>query len=163
MNLIITPSNAAIYGHDYTNASATIKIKERQGSTKVTIKVSGAKPNHLHTVWYKLVLSGSPITGIGATPAAPTTQIDNLMMDAGTHVARANAFYTNPAGNGTLKVDLNFPLSAGVYPFSQYNSDLPDISTSNSPFTFRVISHGTDNVQHGLVPCLHEPTFQISL
>ena len=54
-------------------------------------------------------------------------------------------------------------LSDGVYPFSRYDAGLADVPSGDSPFTFRIISHCTDLLQHGLTPGVHEPTFQISL
>ncbi|MDH3444650.1 MAG: hypothetical protein OEN50_12035 [Deltaproteobacteria bacterium] len=162
MNLIISPGNAAICFHDYSNTSATIQIKERESTTEVTIKVRGAKPNHIHTAWIKIA-GPSPISGGGATPAAPTSEIDNIIATAGTAITGTNGFYTNAAGNGTLHINLDFLLSDGVYPFSRYDSSLADIPLGNTPFSFRVISHCTDDLQHGLSPGTHEPTFQIQL
>lgn len=162
LEVIISEANAAVCEHDYSRAIATVKVKERRTTTRLTFKVYDAKPNHIHTVWYKLA-SGSPLTGSGATPAAPTSQIDNIFAYSGTAIPTANAFYTNSAGDGTLRVELDFLLSGGVYPFSQYDSSLADVPSSDTPFTFRVISHCTDFLQHGLIPGVHEPTFQISL
>lgn len=162
LDVIISEASAAVCGHDFSGAIATVKVNESHTTTRLTFKVYDAKPNHIYTVWYKLA-SGSPLTGIGATPAAPTSQIDNIFANGDTAIPTANAFYTNSAGNGTLHVELDFLLSGGVYPFSQYDSSLADVPSSNSPFTFRVISHCTDFIQHGLTPGVHEPTFQISL
>ncbi len=162
LDVIISEVNAAVCGHDFSNAVATVKVNEGHTTTRLTFKVYDAKPNHIYTVWYKLA-SGSPLTGIGATPAAPTSEIDNIFTYGDTAIPTANAFYTNSAGNGTLHVDLDFPLSGGVYPFSQYDLSLADVPSGNSPFTFRLISHCTDLIQHGLTPGVHEPTFQISL
>ena len=164
MDLIISAGNAALCEHDFSKASATIQINERNdGTTGVVLKVKKAKPNHIYTMWIKLA-GVSPLTGAGATPAAGAADIqaiiDNSESDS---AAGANAFYTNAAGNGTLHITLDFLLSDGIYPFSQHDGDLSDGLIGSAPFTFRVISHCTDHLQHGLSPGIHEPTFQISL
>lgn len=164
MDLIISDANAEKCDHDYSKASATVRVREtNKGTTEVTIKVNHAKPNHIHTVWLR-VASGSPITSAGATPLAGTGDIQTIIDNADSaSTAGANAFMTNAAGNATLHVTLDFHLSDGLYPFSNYDSNLSDAYIGHSPFTLRVISHCTDDKQHGLLPGPHEPTFQISL
>ena len=106
----------------------------------------------------------SPVTNIGATPAAAAVDLLNILNKADSESASAdNAFYTNSRGNGHLEFWLDFRLSKGVYPFSKHDPALPDGGIGHTPFTFRVISHCTDNLQHGGYPGPHEPTFQISL
>ena len=163
MDLIISAENEAVCEHDYSNASATIKIKEKaNGKTKIKIKIKNAKPNHLYTVWLKLD-GTSPLSGIGATPAAGSGDIQTIIDNADTACAAgANAFYTNSAGKGKLRITLDFHLSDGIYPFSAFDGS-PDVAIGNTPFSFRVISHCTDGQQHGLYPGVHEPTFQISI
>jgi hypothetical protein len=164
MDLIITAANAEICDHDYSDASATIQIDEKNdGTTEITIAVRKAKPNHLYTAWIK-VAGTSPISGAGATPAAATSDIDTIIDNADSASDDgANAFYTNSAGNATVHITLDFHLSDGVYPFSAYDDSYSDVSIGDTPFTFRVISHCTDDEQHGVYPGVHEPTFQISL
>jgi hypothetical protein len=163
MDLIISDAHAEECDHDYSKASATVRVREtNKGTTEVTIKVKGGKPNHIHTVWLRV--SKSPITCAGATPLAGTGDIQTIIDNANSaSTAGANAFMTNAAGNATLHVALDFLLSDGLYPFSKYDSDLSDAYIGHTPFTLRVISHCTDDEQHGLVPGVHEPTFQISL
>ena len=127
------------------------------------MKLRKAKPNHLYTGWLKLA-GKSPLTGAGATPLAGTGDIQTIIGNANsTSAAGANAFYTNAAGNATHSLTLDFHLSDGVYPFSDFDGSKDDVGIGDTPFTIRVISHCTDLVQHGLTPGPHEPTFQISL
>ncbi len=164
MDLIISEAHAAMCGHDYSRARATIRVRERRnGTTRVVIRVRNAAPNRLHTVWLKLD-GASPITGAGATPAAGACDLEDIIDNADTQSAvGANAFYTNDRGHAVVRITLDFRLSEGVFPFSLHDDSLGDVAIGNAPFTFRVISRCADDLQHGLVPGPHEPTFQVSL
>ena len=165
MDLIITSENAATCNHDFSSAKAWLRIREKNnGKTKVVIRIRKAKPNHIYTVWLKLD-GVSPISGGGATPLAAPADIANIIANADTQSASAdNAFYTNSRGHGYLEVW--FPdhvFSTGIYKFSDVDPNFADVAIGTSPFTIRVISHCTDDLQHGLSAGTHEPTFQISL
>ena len=164
MDTIISDAHAELCDHDFSRARASTLVWERRdGTSLVVIRVRGAVPNSLYTVWLKLA-GASPITGAGATPLAASGDIQEIMEGAGTDsAAGANAFYTNARGNGTLVLRLDYHLTDGVYPFSAFDADLSDVAVGDTPFTLRVISHCTDGLQHGMVPGPHEPTFQISL
>lgn len=162
MKLVITEENAGLCGHDFSRASATMQIKEKNdGTTQVTLQVRGAVPNSIYTMWLRINAPGSPLFGgAGATPAAGTGDLQTIIDNADTEsAAGANAFYTNAAGNGTLHVTLDFHLSDGVYPFSEFDDSVDDGTIGDTPFTFRVISHCTDGLQHGLNFGPHEATF----
>lgn len=150
---------------DYTAARARIAIYESFFSdrTWVSVSVENAEPNHLHTMWLK-VDGTSPLSGIGAGPATGFQDFDAVQATAGTNEAVGNAFKTDDKGNGWLLVRFDYRLSDGVIPFSDYTGNAADDrGLGTTPFTFRVISHCTDGLAHGLVPGPHEPQFQISL
>ncbi len=48
-------------------------------------------------------------------------------------------------------IPIDFSLFLGVYPFSACNPALQDVAIGTVPFTFRVVTHCTDNIQHGLL------------
>ena len=163
MNLVISPADAMTCGHNYSHASAWVITFEQGDSTGVLFRFSGAKPNQLHTIWLRLA-APSPISAAPATAAAATWGIQTIINNAGTaSAAGAHAFYTNRSGDAWVFIPLNFGLSNGIYPFGLYQGDLPNVAIGNTPFTFRVVSHCTDGLQHGLSPGVNEPTFDISL
>jgi hypothetical protein len=164
MDLVISDANAALCDHDYSKASATVRVDEKKdGTTMITVKLKGCKPNSIHTLWLRLA-GASPLSGAPAAPLAGTGDIQTIIDNADSASdAGANAFYTNAAGNGTLHVTLDFLLSDGIYPFSAYDGSLSDVGIGHDPFTLQVSSHCTDEQQHGLVPGVNEPTFRISL
>ena len=165
MNLVITPENAALCGHDYSQASAWIWTGEIGSGTGVFLWIKGVKPNALYTVWLRLANGTSPITGAPATPAVPIRGIPRVIRHSGTPSAAGSTafFYTNPWGNAVAWIPLDFRLSDGVYPFSRYDSSLPDVDIGDTPFTFRVTSHCTDGIQLGLAPATNEPTFDVTI
>ena len=91
--------------HSYADTAASIRLIDRHSGTDVEINVYNAQPNHLHTVWFKI--DGlSPLSGIGATPVIPTSEIDNnWMVIPGTPVPGAYGFYTNSADHGALHIE----------------------------------------------------------
>ncbi len=161
MTLIASEGAAATCGFDYVDAEARLKVKENlgAGTTTVTIKLDDAVPDMIYTVW--MFAPVSPLTGAPATPLAPTHALADLALStppAAGSTEGANAFWTDEDGDGKLKVELDFLLSDGVYPFAE-----GDVTLGSVPFSLRVISHCVDDVSHGLLPGVHEPTFQISL
>lgn len=160
LDAIMSEANANVCDVDFSDASGSLVIQEnpQQGTTRLTFHISHAVPDMIYSVWLR---STSPLTGKPATPAAPTTALDDLAIISPPEIggtSAANAFYTGPSGNGTVTFNLDFLLSDGVYPFAEGDSTI-----NSSPFTFRVISHCTDGLVHGLIPGPHEPNFQISL
>jgi hypothetical protein len=150
---------------DYTAASAKFFVYEGIFTEKtwVLINVKDAEPSHLHTLWLK-VDGASPLTGIGATPGAGFDDYDAIQANDGTAVAVGNGFATNGDGDGHLWTRFDYHLSDGTIPFSDYTGNPDDDrGVGSSPFTFRVISHCTDGIAHGLLPGPHEPQFQTSL
>ncbi len=160
LDLIANAQAEALCQTDFDKAKAFVVINENllSGTTMLTFHVQHAVPSMLYSIWLR---AASPITGAAATPAAPTTALDDLAPftppAAGT-TSGANAFSTNAAGNATFTTELDFLLSDGFYPFPQGDSPI-----QSQPFTFRVISHCTDGLIHGLLPGTHEPNFQVSL
>ena len=176
-------------GGDYLNASATVEITTIDGASSVQIKLKKARPDTLYTVWLRLKgtdaqgidFGGSPLTGGGSTPLAPSTELDELLASTGAGNGSptvANGVTTNHQGNGTLNVDLDFPIYNGAYPFQNFEGFdpadprfplatpriypvaivVPDGSIT-APFAMRIVSHCTDDLGHGLTPGAREPWF----
>ena len=162
----------------WPDSRADVSIKQSDGRTRVTIRVHDTVPDVFWTAWIGLV-EGSPLTtsGIGRMPATPMVPMDAINdLAASTHDRNLddeifpvgtgddgegsadvpNGFFTDAAGNGKFKIELDFPLIKGAIPFHELNDDLLDpaaIGTRPSgPFTIRVVSHCLDNVVHGLFP-----------
>ena len=160
LDLIANTNAEAVCQKDFDKAKGFVVINENllSGTTLLTFRIQHALPNMVHSIWLR---AASPITGAAATPAAPTTALDDLAPftppAAGTTIG-ANAFSTNAAGNATFTTELDFLLSDGFYPFPQGDSPI-----ESAPFTLRVISHCTDGLIPGLLPGTHEPNFQVSL
>ena len=176
-------------GNAWQDATANLKVTQVGNTSSVFIKVQGAAPDTLFTVWTRLSGSGqgtsfggSPITGGGATPMASSDNLGQLVADwvgAGS-ADQPNGFVTNHNGDGQLKVDLDFPLVGGAYPFNRIDTnDLALAQTKNpgatavpavivnptdsgigGPFLLRVISHCQDGLGHGLSPAKREAWFQ---
>lgn len=155
---------------------ATAEVNERGDETEITIEVRGAAPDTFYTVWIRLNGS-SPLTGAGSTAMAPTTAIDDLSAvtpdpaEFNTCFAKGsedviNGFFTDEQGNGTLEVTLDFPLSAGCYPFPAA-SCIPFKRQGAGGATLRIVSHCfdqcCDQIGHGLVAGPHEVWFNWEL
>lgn len=180
-------------GDAFAGASANISsYLNNDGTTHTEIELFGAAPNTHYTVWIRQAGSshgtsfgGAPITGGGATPYAPTSELQTLIDDwqdaIGSSVARANGFYTDDDGEGELIVDVDFTAEAGgAYPYNRMGAATladartkrpaaeatptaivdprdPDIS---GPFLIRMVSHCSDQKSHGVSPGAREPWFQ---
>lgn len=173
-------------GADYQTATGTFTVDQKQGSSKVTVNVADAVPNTYFTVWLRVKggagfnAAGSPWTGGGATPLCSGTEFAGLNADSpwnsGGSPHGCNGFTTDGDGNGTLNTTVNFPVVGGAYPFQQSGgasarpghddhadvpTAIPDPRTGNGgPFMVRVISHCTDQLNHGLSPSTREAWFQ---
>lgn len=103
----IDPHQASGSGHSVANscrvvagkpggwpkARATLKVKQSNGNTRLTIKVRKAMPNAIYTVWLRVkgvleygpdsgneAYGGSPLRpGAGSTPLAATDALDGLI------------------------------------------------------------------------------------
>ncbi len=90
-----------------------------------------------------------------------------------------NGFTTDAEGNGSVTLDLDFPIAGGAYPFQRYagfdagnpafTRETPNAipvaiadASSGVPFTLRLASHCGDNLHNGLVAGPHEPWFDWS-
>ncbi len=151
-------------------ASAKINENQGKGTTAITIKVEQAKPNEFYGVWIRLKNESPLGTHIAATALAPTTAITQLLAITPPNLGSTdmiNGFFTNAEGNGLLRVELDFLLSEGVYPFSRYDPALPNVpllsANDASGGTLRIVAHCTDHLGHGLVPGTHEPSFDWAL
>ena len=159
------------------------------GST-AEIEVEGAVPDTLFTVWLRIRGGsnwntdvngslGSPLTGGGSTPLAPGSALDDLnaispWVDPAGASSSINSFTTDADGDAAFKVDLDFPIVGGAYPFHAtttsrpgfesvpnvgYAIPTPDISPG-TPYLVRVVSQCSDQVSHGLSPAVREAWFQ---
>jgi len=175
--------------YDWPDARATLALEQRDGRSTVTIHVRDARPNTYYTAWLRLqgedrsgeAFGGNPLTGGGATPLAPTTELGNLLMATGEGNGSdqlANGFYTDDSGNATFAIELDFPIRAGAYPFQRFATFDPSdarfpidnpriypvaIVGAQGPFTIRLASHCVDSQGHGLVPGHRESWFQWTL
>jgi hypothetical protein len=166
-------------------ARASIEIDDND----VKIKLKDAKPDTLYTVWVRLKGSslgtsfgGSPVTNGGATPLSPTSGLHQLIADwvgSGSPTS-PNGFHTDANGNGSLRLDLDFPVLNGAYPFNRMSADdlalaqtkrpeatavpaatvNPADSGIGGPFLIRMVSHCQDGLSHGLSPANREAWFQ---
>lgn len=176
----------------WDDATAEIEISQEGYYSEIEIELEDAKPDTLYTVWVRMkgqahgtTFGGSPITGGGATPLAHTSHLDQLVADwvgPGSPTA-GNAFNTNAKGKGKFKVDLDFPVVGGAYPFNRMSHDAhllaqtknpaatpsptaivnpadAGVGPSGTPFMIRVISHCQDGLAHGLSPAKREAWFQ---
>jgi len=176
-------------GYDWQNATAKLVVAQSGEGSTVNVEVEDAVPNTHFTVWMRMKGgagfndAGSPWTGGGATPMCDSSNFtvlnDNSPWnnEAGSLVPLCNSIYTDSNGNGSLSVDVNFPMVGGAYPFQDSDGaqarpggadDIPDVPTAivdprtgnGGPFLLRVISHCTDQANHGLSPATREAWFQ---
>ena len=175
-------------GNAWQGATAELEIEQSGTGSEVNIEVKGAVPNTHFTVWMRVKGgtgfndAGSPWTGGGATPLCSGTEFADLNANSpwnnadGSEDALCNSFVTDANGNADFETDLNFAVVGGAYPFQQSDgasarpghdahADVPtaivDPRTGNGgPFMIRVISHCTDNANHGLSPYVREAWFQ---
>ncbi len=174
-------------GNAWQGATATVEVSQKGGASKVEVEVKDAAPDTLFTVWVRikgkngLNSAGSPLTGGGATPLASGTDLDALnaispWVNPVGAPASANSFVTNANGKGEFEIKLDFPVVGGAYPFQKTATSRPgheghaNVPTaiadprvagqSSAPFLFRVVSHCTDNMSHGLSPATREAWFQ---
>ena len=160
---------------------ATARLIVSNDGRDLEIEVRGARPNTLFTGWLRLkgndaagvAFGGSPITGKGSTPLAPSSELDELlelMGEGNGQPEAANAFTTDENGNGNLRVTLDNSLFGGAYPFQNFEGFdptddrfpiepslypvaivVPDGELITAPFTVRLSAHCTDDLAHGLV------------
>jgi hypothetical protein len=176
-------------GPDYQGSTGTLTIAQSGAGSTVNIEVEDAVPNTHFTVWVRIKGgagfndAGSPWTTGGATPLCSGTEFADLNAyspwnnPAGTTDPLCNSFFTSDDGTGTFKADVNFPVVGGAYPFQQSGGaparpgdadNVPDVPTAivdprtgnGGPFMIRVVSHCTDNANHGLSPSTREAWFQ---
>jgi len=169
--------------YDWPNAKATLEILQGVSTSRVTVEVSNARPNTLYTLWLRLrgedasgnAFGGSPLTGIPGTPLIPTSELSDALTVFASPSARAkNGFHTDEDGNGSITIDLDFPIVKGAYPFDKFEGfDAGDeryplespsaipvaIVGPGGPFTLRLASHCVDGLSHGLVAGPHEGWF----
>ncbi|MDG2336183.1 MAG: hypothetical protein P8Q97_18410 [Myxococcota bacterium] len=177
-------------GGDFPEARASLRWAQEDGRTRLRIHLSNGRPNTLYTVWLRLkgtdrdgwAFGGSPITGGGSTPLAPSTALEELLAATGPgngSPTPPNGFWTNRRGRGRMVLNLDFAFPAGAYPFDRADlseealSDLAvlfpeyrliptalvDANVSEAPFTLRLASHCTDDLSHGLTPGAREGWF----
>lgn len=175
--------------YDWPDAQATLELWEGSGKSQVTIEVQDARPSTYFTVWLRMrgndiggeSFGGSPLTGGGATPLAPTSELGNLLAATGPGNGSdqlANGFYTDGQGNATFQIELDFPIINGAYPFQKFDDFDPTddrfpidnprvypvaIVGAEGPFTIRLASHCIDSQGHGLGPGDRESWLQWTL
>lgn len=164
-------------GGDFQDANAEISIQQEGDASTVQIKVSNARPETLYTTWLRVKgktqgdagveYGGSPLTGAGSTPLAPSSAIENLAAITETPGSTevANGLWTDANGDGVLVAELDFPILGGAYPFHRYDASLAPLAIVGAPFApfmIRIASHCTDEMGHGLKAGSREPWFDWS-
>ncbi len=83
---ILNAGNAALCEIPFPNeASATVRIKQGDGTTRLKLTVENSRPHALHTLWLRTgdpvtdATIFSPLTAFGATPMVPTDAIRALV------------------------------------------------------------------------------------
>ncbi len=174
---VVAEETACGLSSAWSHSSAKANIRQRDGKTKITIKVRNTVPDVFWTVWIRLAgttpLAVSGMAQMGAIPLAPVSAIRDLAQatpdgnlerdifalgvgDDGTGSDNLiNGFFTDSIGNGRLKIGLDYPLIKGAIPFHLFQEDLNPVAIGTDPvvpFTLRIVSHCEDNAGHGLVP-----------
>lgn len=160
----------------WPDATATLRIRQSGGHSRITINVRNARPDTYFTVWLRLGGNDSngdpfgtnPLTDGKATPLAPTSDLPALLTSTGPdngNDEQPNGFRTDRRGNGRFRTTVDFPISGGAYPFQRFpgwdpkDERLPAanpavypvaIAGPQGPYTLRIVSHCTDEVGHGL-------------
>ena len=175
-------------GDDWQGATASISVEQDNAGSHVQVTVNDGVPNTHYTVWMRIKggsgfnPAGSPWTTGGATPLCSGTEFTTLNANspwnnaAGSQGALCNSLITNAVGNAKLRTVVNFPVVGGAYPFQQSGGAsagpggalIPDVPTAivdprtgnGGPFLIRVVTHCTDNANHGLSPSTREAFFQ---
>jgi hypothetical protein len=175
-------------GPDYQGATGKLIISQSGTGSTVEVELEDAVPNTHFTVWMRIKGgagfndAGSPWTGGGATPLCSGTEFATLNANspwnnaAGSVAPLCNSIITDGAGNGSTKITTNFAVVGGAYPFQQSggasarpghdaHADVPTAivdprTGTGGPFLIRVVSHCTDNANHGLSPATREAFFQ---
>jgi len=175
--------------YDWPEAKATLSIEQVGAESKVSIEMTGVKPNMYYTMWLRLLAedaagntySGNPLIGIPGTPLIPSTELDEALTFTGqgnAKVGLTNGVWSDENGNAIWTTTVDFPIIGGAYPFnnfegfdaddarlsSPFKDDAPmaipvTIANSGAPFTLRVASHCQSNVNYGLFPGPHEGWF----
>ena len=163
-------------GGEFSDARATLKIKQGKGETRIRIK--DAAPLTLYTAWLRFAGGTSPLTGKSSGPVANPNDIEALAVvtpDSNlTQVAKdlglvgddgtgstdvANGFFTDKKGRARFDARLRFPLIKGAYPYQEFDVSLNPLAlqtpdTSNNR-VLSIVSHcsvtGAPGDGHGLV------------
>lgn len=181
----VSPSGNSVYAdcqdgdgapEGWLDATASLQIKQADGSSRITIRVRDAKPGAYYTVWLRLggtdsegdTFGRNPVTGGRATPLAATGDLPDLLASTGSgngNDDQPNGFRTDARGHAVFRTVVDFPILAGAYPFQRFadwdptDERLPiddaaiypvAIAGPQGPYTLRIVSHCTDDVGHGL-------------
>lgn len=179
--------------YDWPDAAATLEIRQGGGAASVEVIVSGAKPNTLYTMWVRLrgfdsngdpfggnplvSIPGNPDLGIPGTPLIPSSYLPKAIDAVHAPVTDpTHGFLADAAGNGSVKINLDYPVIGGAFPFQRTadfdpnderytlndprNIPVAIVGERNgAPFTLRLASHCVDGRSHGLLPGPHEGWF----
>ena len=169
----------------WAGATSQLKLKQDATSSEVTVTMENARPDTLFTIWLMLAgktpagesFGGSSLMKSGTTPLIATADLSEavaILKSPRTEVT--NGFITDTAGNGSVTLNLDYPIVGGAYPFQRfdgfdatdpaYTQDIPQAipvaitgKSAGAPFTLRLASHCGDNLHDGLVAGQHEPWF----
>jgi hypothetical protein len=133
-------------GKDWQGARAGVRIKQHGNSSTVDIRVKGAVPKTVFTVWLRTrgtgpdgseigwhqpradgrSCNGSSLTCGGATPLAPGYMLDQIIHYTSPFAGTSNptnGFTTDKHGNAKFSIYLDFPVVGGAYPFHLASED----------------------------------------
>lgn len=115
----------------WPDATANLRLNERNGHTTLRLRIRNARPDTLYTVWVRLLgedsvgnaYGGSPLTGLPVTPLAPSDELPDQLAatlpNPGSD-SLSNGFRTDHRGYGRLTLNLDFPIRSGAYPFQRF-------------------------------------------
>ena len=120
-------------GNAWQDATATLRIEQSGDQSVARVKVKGAVPNTVFTVWMRMAggspgnelgangtIGPNPMNGGGATPLLPGSALDGALHYSppfpGTSTP-TNGFTTDKKGDATFTIGLDFPVIGGAYPF----------------------------------------------
>lgn len=177
-----SPATQAIAGEERLGATRIDIVEDAiAGETTIHVRVRDPqRPFEFYTLWIRLD-GKSPLTGEGSTAAASTTAIGALatvtpaktgpgniaqckticVCDPLGTQAVVNGFVAGSNGDADTIIVLDFLLSDGFYPFSQFDPTLADVAIKRAAdgAALRVASHPCDGFAHGLIAGKHDKVF----
>lgn len=150
--------------YDWPEAKAMLNIWQGGGGSKVSVEVSGAKPDTLYTMWVRLrgedstgnPFGGNPLIGL---PGKPDIGIPGNALVPSSYFPRAleavhapvtdpiHGFWSDADGNGNVTIELDYPIVGGALPFHRFEEFSPEDPklTKTNPRAIPVAIVGASN------------------